>query len=119
LQAGADFAALAQANSLDGGGAPQGGDLGCFPRGAMVAPFEKVAFTAPLDIVSAPVKSQFGYHLILPYNRIPASVPPLSEVEARVRASVEREVLAALIRAYREGPGIELFAEHITAEEAE
>jgi len=119
LQAGADFAALAQANSLDGGSAPQGGDLGCFPRGAMVAPFEEVAFTAPLDVVSAPVRSQFGYHLILPYNRTPAYLPPLSEVEARVRAAVEQEVLAALLRAYREGPEIEVFAERITEEKIE
>lgn len=119
LQAGADFATLAQANSLDSGSAPQGGELGCFPRGAMVAPFEEVAFTAPLDVVSAPVRSQFGYHLILPYNRTPASVPPLAEVEAEVRAAVEQEVLAALIRAYRERPGIELFAENIAVGEAE
>jgi len=42
----------------------QGGDLGYFPRGVMVRPFEEAAFSAELNKVTNPVQTQFGWHLI-------------------------------------------------------
>lgn len=60
---GADFAAIAQAHSQCPSGR-QGGDLGSFGRGQMVAEFDKVVFSAPLNEVQGPVKTQFGYHLL-------------------------------------------------------
>ena len=42
----------------------QGGDLGTFPRGVMVKPFEDAAFSAELNKVTNPVQTQFGWHLI-------------------------------------------------------
>lgn len=60
---GADFAELAQAYS-EGPSASQGGDLGWFGRGQMVAGFEEAAFDAnPGDIIG-PVETRFGYHVI-------------------------------------------------------
>lgn len=64
LMAGADFATLAKAESDDTGSAVKGGDLGKFKHGQMVAPFDKAAFSLPLNEVSEPVKTQFGYHVI-------------------------------------------------------
>jgi peptidyl-prolyl cis-trans isomerase C len=43
----------------------QGGDLGFFERGAMVPEFEEAAFKAPINTVAGPVKTQFGFHLIM------------------------------------------------------
>lgn len=64
LQAGEDFAQLAAIYSDDTGSGLQGGDLGWFGKGRMVKPFEDAAFSLPLNQVSEPIKTDFGYHLI-------------------------------------------------------
>jgi foldase protein PrsA len=64
LQAGEDFVAIAQEVSLDGGSAPNGGDLGWFGRGMMVQPFEEAAFALEVGQISQPVQTQYGYHII-------------------------------------------------------
>ncbi|WP_153915504.1 peptidylprolyl isomerase [Shewanella sp. TC10] len=61
--AGADFAEIAKANSSCPSGA-QGGELGSFGPGMMVREFDEVVFSAPLNEVQGPVKTQFGYHLL-------------------------------------------------------
>ncbi len=61
---GADFAELAQEESADEGSAAIGGDLGTFTRGVMVAEFDSAAFSAPLEAITEPVRTQFGWHLI-------------------------------------------------------
>jgi parvulin-like peptidyl-prolyl isomerase len=65
IVAGAKFEDLAKAESDDTGNAPQGGDLGSFPKGRMVPQFDQAAFAAEAGKVTEPVKTQFGYHLIL------------------------------------------------------
>lgn len=64
IKAGEDFAALAKTYSSDTGSAKNGGDLGLFPRGVMVAEFENAAFALKVGEVSEPVQSKFGYHII-------------------------------------------------------
>jgi peptidyl-prolyl cis-trans isomerase C len=64
LLGGADFAVVAKAESDDVGSGAKGGSLGTFGHGQMVPPFEQAAFTLPLNQISEPVKSQFGYHII-------------------------------------------------------
>lgn len=76
---GADFAALARTNSGDPGSKAQGGDLGWITRGSgMPKPFEDAVFALQANQVSAPVKTDFGWHVI-----------KLGEVKAGTRKSFE------------------------------
>ena len=63
IEAGADFAAIAQEHSNCPSKA-QGGALGSFGPGQMVKEFDEVVFSADLNKVQGPVKTQFGYHLV-------------------------------------------------------
>jgi len=96
----AKFAELAKANS-DCPSKEKGGDLGEFTHGQMVPEFDKVAFEMPLNKVSDPVKTQFGYHLLMVTKKVPAveakgETPASPEkVQAShilVKASATREV---------------------------
>jgi peptidyl-prolyl cis-trans isomerase C len=60
---GADFGEVAQQHSSCPSKA-QGGDLGEFGPGQMVPEFDQVVFSAPVNEVQGPVKTQFGYHLL-------------------------------------------------------
>jgi len=61
---GADFAALARAHSDDPGSSNTGGDLGWVERGMMVGPFEDALFAMREGEISAPVKTDFGWHVL-------------------------------------------------------
>ncbi|RKZ85490.1 MAG: peptidylprolyl isomerase [Gammaproteobacteria bacterium] len=63
IEQGADFTDVAKENSSCPSSA-QGGDLGEFGPGMMVPEFDKVVFSAPVNTVQGPVKTQFGYHLL-------------------------------------------------------
>lgn len=63
IEAGADFSKVAKEHSTCPSGS-QGGALGEFGPGMMVAEFDKVVFSAPIGEVQGPVKTQFGYHLL-------------------------------------------------------
>jgi parvulin-like peptidyl-prolyl isomerase len=64
LEAGEDWNALAASFSTDTSNKDQGGDLGWFGRGAMVAPFEEAAFSMEVGETSQPVQTDFGWHII-------------------------------------------------------
>lgn len=63
IEAGADFATVARANSSCPS-RQQGGDLGTFSRGMMVPEFDAAVFGGEVGKVLGPVQTQFGYHLI-------------------------------------------------------
>jgi peptidyl-prolyl cis-trans isomerase SurA len=64
IATGEKFAKVAAEVSQDPGSARAGGDLGFFPRGTMDPAFEEVAFSIPLNTVSEPVHTPFGWHVI-------------------------------------------------------
>jgi parvulin-like peptidyl-prolyl isomerase len=91
LAAGADFATLAKANSIDPGSKNLGGKL-TVTRGQTVAPFDKAAFSLKTNELSQPVKTQFGYHIIQPLADVKAgSVTPFAQVKAQIRTQLESE----------------------------
>lgn len=63
ILAGSDFAEMAKEHSTCPSGS-KGGDLGEFSPGQMVAEFDAVVFSAKINKVHGPVKTQFGYHLL-------------------------------------------------------
>ena len=74
LRRGADFAVAARRFSQDPGSKEQGGSLNWFRRGVMVPEFERVAFTLRPGMISDPVESPFGYHIIQVERVQPAEV---------------------------------------------
>lgn len=63
----------------------QGGNLGSFSRGQMVPEFESVAFSIEKGIVSEPVKTQFGYHLVKVEEKTQSSIKELNEVKEFIK----------------------------------
>lgn len=96
LKQGKDFADVAKARSLDSS-APQGGDLGTFGPGDMVPDFEKAAFALKVGDISAPVHTQYGYHVIKVTQRIPARTRPLDEVKEDVRNALISRYIDTLL----------------------
>lgn len=107
LSKGGDFAALAAKNSEDADTAPRGGELGWIKEGDTVAPFEEAALALKPGQVSAPVRTDFGLHIIKVDEREDAHVKPLADVRDEIRtrlATIQggdklREVLDSLIEA--------------------
>lgn len=98
IKGGASFEELAKAQSKDPGSAAKGGDLGFFAEGRMVPEFDAALKDMKPGEVSAPVKTQFGWHLIQLVERRPAGKRPYDEVrqdlhrEARTRILSEKRV---------------------------
>lgn len=99
IQAGEDFAALASQLSEDPVSAQQGGDLGFFKRGEMVKPFEETAFGLKPGVVSDPVRTDFGYHLIKVEEMQEAGYEPFEAVRTELRTRLAREEVRRLAEA--------------------
>src|SRR5215831_4455091 len=92
LLAGGDFAAIAKAESDDTGSGQNGGSLGVFTHGQMVAPFEQAAYALPKGQISEPVKTQFGYHIIRVEDRISKTYEESRpQIEAKLKADVAKK----------------------------
>lgn len=93
---GEDFATVAEETS-DGPSAPNGGDLGWFSQGQMVPAFEEAAFSLTPGTVSEPVRTPFGYHLILVEEREDAQVAPFDEVKDQLKQEIAEDRATDLV----------------------
>ncbi len=97
IQDGAAFAEVAKANSTDGSAA-SGGDLGWFGTGAMVKPFEDAVIAAKVGEVAGPIKTDFGWHLILVTETRNSAAPTLDEVRADIGAELQKTAIGDFIK---------------------
>lgn len=96
LRAGEDFAKLAKEFSSDPGSAAEGGDLGLFSKGMMVPEFDEAAFALAKDVISEPVRSSFGFHIIQVTEIQPAKIPDMAEARAQLVEDALRKQAEAL-----------------------
>lgn len=97
IVAGAKFEDVAKVESDDTGSGDNGGDLGTFGQGQMIPEFDDVVFKAPLGQVTEPVKTAYGYHLILVEER--KSKPfddARAEIEQKIRPDIGQKAIEAL-----------------------
>ena len=99
LEGGADFAELAKEYSTCPS-ASDGGDLGWFGRGMMVAEFEEAAFALSIGEMSGLVETEFGFHIIRLTDRKEAYEPELADVSDQVRADVVEQTKNERLQAW-------------------
>ena len=110
LKEGAEFQQLAIDRSTGPSG-PNGGDLSCFTRGQMVAPFEEAAFGAEVDIPIGPVETQFGFHTILVYERQGGKTTPFSDVRDQIEDEIIQTRISEVIETLIVDSGVQSFPE--------
>ena len=109
LDKGADFAALAKERSTDPGGS-EGGDLGWFSAEQMVPEFSTAAFAMePGSYSKQPVKSQFGWHVILLEEKRKAPAPTFEEMQSQLASEMTRELITAQLAELRKDAVVQRF----------
>ena len=93
LKKGVNFEELAKEKSLDTGTKESGGNLGVFPKGAMVKEFEDAAFSLKVGEISNPIKTQFGYHIIKVNEKFEEKDATLEDSKDKVEEAVRRQKL--------------------------
>jgi peptidyl-prolyl cis-trans isomerase C len=92
LNGGADFAELAKSKSTGPSG-PNGGELGWFGPGMMVEPFQAAVEQMSVGEISAPVQTQFGWHVIKLNEERNKEAPQLEEVRADIELKLQQEAV--------------------------
>lgn len=106
LNAGEEFAALAQEASSDSSAA-SGGQLGWFESGMMVPDFEAAVVALEVGAVSEPVQTQFGWHVVKLNETRLREVPSLDQVSDELRPQVERAAVQARLDALTAAAAVE------------
>lgn len=110
LDGGADFAALAKEKSTDPSAKQNGGDLGYFTAGEMVPEFSQAVFAMEKGESSkAPVKSQFGWHVIKVVDKRQKPAPSLEESHKQIEDMLSGELVTAYLTTLRNGATVEKF----------
>ncbi len=114
LAGGADFAQEAKDKST-GPSAPKGGDLGCFGKNQMVQAFADAAFKAQVGKVVGPVKTQYGYHVILVSKHTQATTKPFDQVKSDVASKLRQEHANQQVQALVKSSGVKTFPDRLPA----
>ncbi len=103
LDGGADFAQLAQEYSTDTSNKDSGGDLGYFERDTMVEEFEEAAFSLGVGAISAPVQTEYGYHIINVTDKKAAQEPNYEASKEGIRNTLLDEKISDEYSAWMDG----------------
>jgi peptidyl-prolyl cis-trans isomerase C len=110
LKKGVAFDKLAREKSTDKASGAEGGDLGWFKKSDMVKEFAEAAFALKKgELTEVPVKTQFGYHVILLEDRRKAPPPSFEELSEQIREELAREAVNELLGKLRAAAKIEKF----------
>ncbi len=113
LQAGKAFGEVARARSLDPGSKAEGGSLGCEPLGTFIPAFESALVRLKPGEVSAPVRSEFGYHLIRLERVEPPGRLAFEKAAVDLENLLRERALEKLIDALGKRHPIRLFPENL------
>ena len=112
----AKFEEIAKSSSICPSGS-QGGDLGNFAEGQMVAEFENACKAAEIGKVTGPVKTQFGYHIIRVDSRTPAGTMKLEDVKEDIKNQLlpqkQKEVFDAYVETLRKEFNVKVYQENL------
>ncbi len=109
LKKGGDFAKLAADHTIDPSGKQSGGDLGFFKKAEMVPEFSETAFKLKEgEIADAPVKSQFGWHVIK-VDKIRQQAQNLEEVREQIVNEISQEIVNGEVVKLRQTAKVERF----------
>lgn len=101
IEGGADFAETAREKSTGPSG-PNGGELGWFGTGMMVAPFEAATIALEVGEISDPVQTQFGWHIIKLNETRMAEIPQIDAVRDDLAATLRRDAIEGIIKSATE-----------------
>lgn len=93
LNKGEKFAKLAKDLSKDEGSKENGGEIGYITSGQLVPEFENKALSMKVNEISSPVKTQFGWHIIMVLDKRPAQIPSKEEATANITNRLSRDAI--------------------------
>lgn len=110
LEEGADFAKLAEENSIDTGSAKNGGDINYFTKADVVPEFAEAAFTMEVGIHSfKPVKTDFGYHIIKVADKRMRAPASYEDSKPFLEGQLRQAILQSVLSGWRNEAKIEVF----------
>lgn len=122
-KSGKDFVELARTNSQDPGSAMNGGDLGYFGTGQMVAPFEAAVFGAKAGDIVGPVETQFGYHIIKVVDKISEEIKYSTiTIDLNISNTTKNQILReaySIMQQIKDGQNIDTLASRINKRASE
>lgn len=108
LKKGGDFAKLAKEKSLDPGSKEKGGDLGWFSPAGMVKPFSDAVTSMKKGEVSAPIQTQFGWHVIKLVDSRATQVPAYEKVKDGLERTLQQRKLEKMMLGLKEKAKIDV-----------